>query len=378
LPGRASPLVRADQLTPQQRQQSHLILAGEYSGNSVLREVLDARGRNAPLASASAFQQQQGYFIGVYPGQFAAGKRVIAAAGWSPQGALYAVSHLRTPLPGRSAKSLPSTWRAPAVPAPPRPIERTEKPDVADRGIYYNIGIYTSFDNLTPDTFDESEWAAWLDKHVCAQLTTVNFYLWGNVELYFPKTAFGRAALRKGLAERLQYMIGEAHRRGLKATFCFTPTLLPEDIIQANIPALPNLKSSSVYAQSSTGVVCQAEPGTISHEGNTWNGCMDLMRDVYSYALSTFREADQYMIFFYDAGGCWCPPLQIRLPQSATSTPHAAKLHDLRAHAAVQSAVQVHCPHAAHLGAGRLGIHRLALPRCLLHAAQGLLRRQAG
>lgn len=294
--GYSLPRVFASQLTETQKQTHHLILVGRYSANSLAREILDAHGDSDPFASEPAFVQEQGYTVGVHPDGLSPGRTVITAIGWGELGAVYAMSHLRTNFQYLDDQLVLQTG------------QRIFKPDIEERAIYYNIAYGGSFENLTPDLFQEEDWEYWIDKHVCSQLTHIYFFLWGNLELYYPKSPISSTERNRRLHESLQHMILYAHTRGLKVHYMFVMTLVPYDIFDANITRLPNLKASSVYADWGSEVVCQAEPGQIVLGNHTWNGALDLMVDAYGNEIVQFKEADGYIVTFYDPGGCWCGP----------------------------------------------------------------------
>ncbi|NIA15299.1 MAG: hypothetical protein GWP08_14615 [Nitrospiraceae bacterium] len=302
LTGAAVDIVAASALTPAQQQDNNLVLVGEYADHLLLQEILGGEGHSAPFSGDSDFVQEQGYVAGAFPGYYASSRTVYLAAGWDVLGSVYGISHLRTRL--RSLEN--ALYLDPEIgPGSALPYYEEFRPDFAERGVYYNIAYGISFDGLTPDTWNESEWEFWIDRSVLAQLTHIDFYIWGNVELDFTKSAMNPARNQQ-LRERLQHMIDYAHQRGLKVTYYISPTQVPQDIFNANVGSVPFFRSTSEYADHGFPVICQAETATLSANGYSWNGSMDLMQDVYGSQIGHFSAADCFNLWFYDPGGCWC------------------------------------------------------------------------
>ena len=289
-------IVTADRLTSAQKATCRLIVTGQYQDNRLAQEILDAHLLSAPFAQDKEFVRQQGYVI-------ASVDRVILAAGWDRLGSVYAVSHLRTHMQsshGRLFLDLESSSTSGQL------AYKLYRPDLEERAIYYNIAFGISFGHLTPDNWTEKDWYDWIDKAVCAQFTHIYFFLWGD-ETCFAKSNLGAKQRNRILHERLSQMIKQAHQRGLKVTYQFSPTQIPQDISRANEHLL---KASIVYNERKKAnyCVCQAVPDKITLGDYSWNGAMDLITDIYSSQMKIFAEADEFHLWFYDVGGCFCGP----------------------------------------------------------------------
>lgn len=293
-------IASADILTATQETQSNLIVVGQYGSNSRAKQILDQHLLSDPFSADPSFVQEQGYVVSVYPDELAAGKKVYLASGWGQIGSVYAISHLRTHLQASNGElyldveSSPSDWSS---------HEELFRPDLAERAIYYNIAYGISYGALTPDNWTDAQWRYWIDQLVCAQLTHVYFFLWGDLEVYFPPSNICRTERNRILHERLQNMIEYAHLRGLKVTYLFSPSIVPKDIFEANKDLI---KATINYVDHGYPVVCQAVPDTFSFGTYSWAGVMDFMIDVYENEIEWFKEADEFHLWFYDPGGCFC------------------------------------------------------------------------
>jgi hypothetical protein len=293
-------LVPADELTAEEKTSSDLIVVGQYSSNSLLRVILDGQGLSAPFASDPDFVQEQGYLTAVYPNLFAPGKKVWVSAGWGELGSVYGVSHLRTHFQSTDSQLYLDAEGSPSSSAE---IEKIFRPDLAERAVYYNIAYGISFGSLTPDNWTDVEWEQCVDRLVCAQLTHLYFFLWGDSEVYFPPSTVCNTERNRILHERLRRMIQYAHQRGMKVTYLFSATIVPSDIFAANKNLI---KATIVYVNHGFPIVCQSVPGTFSFGQSSWNGVKDFMVDIYENELEWFKEADEFQIWFYDPGGCFC------------------------------------------------------------------------
>ena len=295
-------LVPANELTADQKSSSDLIIVGKYASNSLLRTILDGQGSSAPFASDPGFVQEQGYLAAVCPNLFAPGKKVWLAAGWGELGTVYGVSHLRTHFQSTEGQLYLDVE---GTPANTSEVQNLYRPDIPERAVYYNIAYGISFGSLTPDNWTDSEWEQCVDRLVCSQLTHLYFFLWGDSEVYFQPSAVCNTDRNRILHERLQRMIQYAHRRGMKVTYLFSATIVPSDIFAANKNLI---KATIVYVNHGFPVVCQSVPDTFSFGGFSWNGVKDFMVDIYENELEWFKEADEFQIWFYDPGGCFCGP----------------------------------------------------------------------
>lgn len=294
------PIVPATGITPEMQSEADLIVVGQYSGNSFLKTILDAHHITSPFASDPGFIQEQGYFTAVYPNEKAVGRKVWIGAGWQSLGAVYAVSHLRTHFQADGGRLYLDVENSPLSLVR---FENYFRPDIEERAVYYNIAYGISFGSLTPDNWTDSQWEYWVDQLVCSQMTHLYFFLWGDSEVYFPPSPFCNTDRNRILHERLQRMIGYAHLRGLKVTYLFSATLVPKDIFNAHRNLL---KATIPYVTYGFPVLCQSVPNSFSFNGTTWNGARDFMIDVYENQIEWFKDADEFQIWFYDPGGCFC------------------------------------------------------------------------
>jgi hypothetical protein len=294
-------LVTVSQLTAQQRANYNLILVGRYATNTLAKQVLNAQGISDPFAADADFIKQQGYVAGVYPNGVTPGLKVILAIGWNELGSAYAVSHLRTHL--QYANGLPYLDLE-GTPQSFTKYEVVRKPNLEERGIYYNIAYGISYGALTPDNWNEAQWQYWIDKQVCAQLTHVYFFLWGSVELYTPKSPLSNTLRNRVLHQNLIKMIDYAHRRGLKVAYQFSPTHIPTDIHHNIVTAVPN--AAGVYPTYNDSFLCTGETGQLASGQYTWNGSLEVMKDLYGNEMEQFKKVDQFILWFYDPGGCLC------------------------------------------------------------------------
>jgi len=299
-------------LTAEDRSRCNLMLVGEVGRNTLARQVLDAHGRSdlpaqpaGPVwaaAQGGAFVQEQGYVVDVYPNEFGAGRKTIAAVGWHPLGAIFAISHLRTRmLSERGRLYLDAEGSATSS----HRLQITERPSIEERAVYWYVAYNLSYGQLTPDNWQERDWEYWVDKAVCAQFTQIAFCLWGGSEYYFPGSPACFTEKVRRTHECLRHMIAYAHSRGLKVTCLLSPTFIPTDIVDANGKRLPFLRASGHYGEH-LKTICQAEPGTIVMGDRTWKGSMALILDVMDRELDWFLECDTFQIWFYDPGGCYC------------------------------------------------------------------------
>ncbi len=165
------------------------------------------------------------------------------------------------------------------------------------RGAYLNIAYGFSAAPLSPDTWSAREWAEYLDGLSAAGITHLHFFLWGDIELSVHDSTVN-AERNAQLHRRLRVVIREAHRRGRKVVFWFSPSLIPQDIHAAH----PELHAESVYA--GFPLLCLSRP-------ESWS----LMQRVYGEELRWFAEADAFSVIPYDPGGCMCGECAPRQPE---------------------------------------------------------------
>ncbi len=293
-------VVPANDLTEEEKKASGLIVVGKYTSNSLLRAVLEGQGLSAPFASDQPFVQEQGYLTAVYPNLFAPGKKVWISSGWGDPGAVYGISHLRTHFQAMNGQLYLDVEQSPVNSSE---FENLFQPDLPERAVYYNIAYGISYGSLTPDNWTDAGWEQCVDRLVCAQLTHLYFFLWGDSEVYFPPSAVCNTERNRLLHERLRRMIQYAHQRGLKVTYLFSATIVPADIFAANKNLI---KATIPYVDYGYPIVCQAVPDSFSFGAFSWAGVKDFMVDIYENELEWFKEADEFQIWFYDPGGCFC------------------------------------------------------------------------
>lgn len=294
------PIVPATGVTAEMQSSHDLIVVGQYSGNSFLKSILDAHSITNPFAADPQFIKDQGYFIAVYPNEKSNGRKVWLGSGWGALGAVYATSHMRTHFQAEEGLLYLDVEKSPFSQVR---LENYFRPDLEERAVYYNIAYGISFGSLTPDNWTDQEWEYWIDRLICSQLTHLYFFLWGDSEVYFPPSRICNTDRNRILHERLRRMIGYAHQRGLKVVYMFSATLVPKDIFDTNRNLL---KATIPYVTYGFPVLCQSVLDSFSFNGTTWNGAKDLMIDVYGNELEWFKEADEFHIWFYDPGGCFC------------------------------------------------------------------------
>ncbi len=299
--GSSPEVVSAGELSDVQKTSNSLVLVGTYGRNALSKALLDAEGHPAPFASDAAFVQEQGYIAGAYPSYYAPRQKVILATGWDTLGSVFAISHLRTNLQNSGdGLYLAAEGNASNLTS----VYNEYRPDVARRGVYYNIAYGISFGKLTPDNWNASDWEYWVDQLVAAQLTHVEFYIWGNAELDYPYSTVN-ATRNHTMRLALQHMITYAHSRGMKVVYHFSPGIIPSDIYGAN-KSVGNFAGTSDYATAGYPCPCPADTSLLSYKGHTWNNAMDLITDIFRTQIEYFAEADEFRMWFYDPGGCWC------------------------------------------------------------------------
>ncbi|MCX7018272.1 MAG: hypothetical protein NTY46_04590 [Candidatus Sumerlaeota bacterium] len=292
--GQSITTVSASALTPSQKQNNDLIIAGSAAASPFIANLLSETGLDASFNGKPAFQKEQGYGIGVYPGKYAPGRKVILAAGQQAQGAAYAMSHLRANL--MIDQGFLYLSREGSV-CNTQQMQEFQTPDRERRAIYYNIAYGFTYSPATPDTWNKAQWEQNLEDLMTARLTHVYFFLWGNIELCFPKSPISNTLRNQQLHQNLQYMIDYAHRLGLKTGFFISPTMVPQDIWQAN-PAAQAVNPYPGYS-----VVSPCATDALSFNSYSWANTWELMHDVWDNEMEWFKACDEFQIWFYDPGG---------------------------------------------------------------------------
>ena len=285
----------ATELTDEERKHN-LIVVGRFA-----HQHYDLRTHSFTIAQKIPDDQiakSQGYVVMQSP--LSTERTTIAAMGWEVAGAVYAVSHLRTHLRlHRSQLRLDANQKLPDNAA----YQEMFVPAFAERGVYYNLA-FSRLGRQTPLNWNDDDWRFWIDKIVCSQLTHIYFFLWSD-SLYFPWAPETSGDDNRVRHETLKRMIRYAHKRGLKVCYLFTPTTVPPSIFEAN---RATISASIVYAEHGFPVVCSAVTDSISYGNHSWSGTAALMKDIYQHQLEQFQEADQFQLWFYDPGGCFCGP----------------------------------------------------------------------
>ena len=234
---------------------------------------------DSAFAALSGFQRDKSYLIEAE----SPGRLLVSAA--TAMGAIYGISDLETRLraKGGGVRLAFPEWKEGGG------RRRFEKPAIASRGEYLNIGY--NLPGITPHEWDDSRWHWYIDRLLLARLNRWYFFLWIDSQSMFPGSTLsrqpGNLRLHEGVREAIRY----AHKRGIKVTFMITPTMLPHDIWKTH----PEWKADIDYARNGFACACPNAPGSWGQMKAVWQAEMDW-----------FREADAVHVWFYDPGGCWC------------------------------------------------------------------------
>jgi hypothetical protein len=289
-------------LTAEERANHDLIIAGSVSASPKIAEIVAERKLDSHFASKPEFVQEQGYVVATDANPDAPDRQLILALGKQELGATFAMAHLGTRLINQDsgiavafddATSLASDESSVQFHAPDRPV----------RGIYYNIAYGFTADGITPETWDEDQWRAKLAELKSMRLTHVFFFLWGNGELYHPKSPVSATERNRVVHERLRFLIDEAHRLGMKVSFMMTTTMIPDDIFKAN----PQIKAEIVYVDHGFSCINPSSTESVKFGEYEWANVWELMHDLFDNELAQFKELDELQHCFYDPGGSFDP-----------------------------------------------------------------------